>query len=145
MKSNTQLNVSDLALACKNAQSESVNSLVIQSNGVDYHVVNAQIIPHRNHSDLTLFLGAPTQKEAVNPVKSYLSFLSGTKKPKTPTNQEITPAVVTTIEQLFNGSDVTAKSLLEIKKALATVNEHFEEVSNAQNPLNSNDKFGGAL
>lgn len=145
MKAQPQLTVNDLLTAAQNAKQESVNSLVIQHNGVNLPVVNAVIVPQRTRSDLVLFVGAAT-KEAVNPVKSYLSFLSGAKKPKTPTNVEITPAVIATINQLFNSGDITTKSLLEIKKALAVVSEHFEELSNAQNPLNSNNNgFGGAL
>ena len=145
MKSQPQLTTKDLLVACQNAKAEGVNSLVIQHNGVNLPVVNAVIVPQRNHSDLTLFVGAPIQKESVNPIKSYLSFLSGTKAKATPTNKEITPAVIATISQLFNGSDITTKSLNEIKKALATVNEHFEELSNSQNPLKSNNRFGGDL
>lgn len=144
MKSNYHLTTKDLLVACQNAKTEGVNSLVIQHNGVDYSVQNAVIIPQRNHSDLTLFVGAPIQKESVNPITSYLSFLSGTKAKATPTNKEITPAVIATIEQLFNGSDITTKSLNEIKKALATVNEHFEQLSTKQSPFNSNN-FGGDL
>lgn len=145
MKSNSHLTVNDLLTACKNAQSENVKSLVIQHNGVFFPVVNAAIVPQRNHSDLVLFVGA-APKEAVNPVKSYLSFLSGAKPNKTPTHAEITPAVIATINQLFNGSDITTKSLNEIKKALAVVSEHFEELSESQNPLNSNNNgIGGAL
>src|SRR5574343_89522 len=116
--SHKPLTVAQLADAVKNAQSESVNSLVIQHNGVNLPVINAAIVPNRNHSDLVLFVGA-APKEAVNPVKSYLSFLSGAKPNKTPTNKEITPAVIATSNQLFNGGDITTKSLLEIKKALA--------------------------
>ncbi len=145
MKSNTQLTVNNLLAATQNAKSESVNSLVIQLNGVDYHVKNAAVVPQRNHSDLTLFVGAPVNKESVNPIKSYLSFLSGTKPNKAPTNKEITPAVVTAINQLFNGGEITAKSLNEIKTALATAQKHFEQLSNAQNPFNSNNGFGGGL
>jgi len=146
MKSQYQLTVKDLTAAVQNAKSEGVNSLVIQLNGVDYHVKNAAIVPQRNHSDLTLFVGAPVNKESVNPIKSYLSFLSGTKPNKTPTNKEITPAVIATIEQLFNGSDITTKSLLEIKTALATAQKHFEQLSNSQSPFNSNsNSLGGGL
>ena len=145
MKSQYQLTVKDLTAAVQNAKSEGVNSLVIQLNGVDYHVKNAAIVPQRNHSDLTLFVGAPVNKETVSPIKSYLSFLSGTKPNKAPTNKEITPAVVTAIEQLFNGGEITAKSLNEIKAALATAQQYFEQLSNSQNPFNSKNGFGGGL
>lgn len=145
MKAQPQLTVNNLLAATQNAQSESVNSLVIQLNGVDYHVKNAAVVPQRNHSDLTLFVGAPVNKETVSPIKSYLSFLSGTKPNKAPTNKEITPAVVTAIEQLFNGGEITAKSLNEIKTALTTAQQYFEQLSNAQNPFNSNNGLGGGL
>jgi len=145
MKAQPQLTVNNLLAATQNAKSESVNSLVIQHNGVDYHVKNAAVVPQRNHSDLTLFVGAPVTKETVSPIKSYLSFLSGTKPNKAPTNKEITPAVVTAIEQLFNGGEITAKSLNEIKTALATAQQYFEQLSKAQNPFNSNNGLGGGL
>lgn len=144
MKAQYQLTVNNLLAAVQNAKSEGVNSLVIQHNGVNLPVVNAQIIPQRNHSDLTLFVGAPIQKESVNPIKSYLSFLSGTKPNKTPTNKEITPAVVTAINQLFNGGEITAKSLNEIKTALIETQNYFEKLNTKQNPFNSNN-FGGDL
>ena len=48
---------------------------------------------------------------------------------------EITSAVIATIEQLFNGGDVTTRALNEIQKALKEVNEHFEELSDKQNPF----------
>ncbi len=145
MKAQPQLTVNNLLAATQNAKSEGVNSLVIQLNGVDYHVKNAAIVPQRNYSDLTLFVGATIQKESVNPIKSYLSFLSGTKPNKTPTNKEITPAVVTAINQLFNSGEITAKSLNEIKTALATAQQYFEQLSKAQNPFNSNNGLGGGL
>ena len=139
MKSQYQLTVKDLTAAVQNAKNEGVNSLVIQLNGVDYPVVNAAIVPQRNHSDLTLFVGAPINKPAAT--KSFFSF--GTKAKAPPLHNQITPAVIATIEQLFNGSDITTKSLNEIKTALSEVNAHFEQLSNAQNPFNSNN--GGAL
>jgi hypothetical protein len=66
MKSNTHLTVSNLLTACQNAQSESVNSLVIQHNGVNLPVVNAAIVPQRNHSDLVLFVGGNQQSPRID-------------------------------------------------------------------------------
>ena len=48
---------------------------------------------------------------------------------------EITSAVIATIEQLLNGGDVTTRALNEIQKALKEVNDHFEELSDKQNPF----------
>jgi hypothetical protein len=134
------LSVDNLSNAVKNAQKEAVQSVCLSFGNSLYHLENAVIIPQRNHSDLVLFVGAPINKPAAT--KSFFSF--GTKAKAPPLHNQITPAVIATIEQLFNGSDITTKSLNEIKTALSEVNAHFEKLSNAQNPLNSN-RFGGAL
>ena len=142
MKSQHQLTVKDLAAAVQNAKSESVNSLLIQLNGVNYPVVNAKIqnIGEIYYEEKLVIFGE-TNKPAAT--KSFFSF--GTKAKSPPVHNQITPAVIATIEQLFSGSDITTKSLNEIKTALSEVNAHFEQLSNAQNPLNSINRFGGAL
>lgn len=50
-------------------------------------------------------------------------------------SNQITSAVIATIEQLLNGGDVTTRALNEIQKSLKEVNEHFEELSDKQNPF----------
>lgn len=134
----SQLTVKDLTAACQNAQSEGVNSLVIQHNGVDYHVVNAAIVPQRNHSDLVLFAGEKIMPTA--PTKLIFSFGKKAKSP--PLHKTITAAVIATINQFVNKVDL--KTLDEIKTALSEVNEHFENVDNDPNPFGF-DLSGGAL
>jgi hypothetical protein len=141
MKSQYQLSVKDLTAAVQNAKSEGVNSLLIQLNGVDYPLASAAIVPKRNHSDLTLFVGAPINKPAAT--KSFFSF--GTKAKSPPLHKEITPAVIAIISQIV-GSKISTNTLNEIKTALSEVNEHFETVD-YEEKLDSHYpcdfKFGG--
>jgi len=138
-KTSPILSVDNLSNAVKNTQKEAVQSVCLSFGNSLYHLENALIIPSKNHSDLVLFAGEKVTPVA--PTKSFFSF--GTKAKAPPLHNQITPAVIATIEQLFNGSDITTKSLNEIKTALSEVNAHFEQLSNAQNPFNSNN--GGAL
>ena len=142
MKSNTQLTTKDLLVACQNAKAEGVNSLVIQHNGVNLPVVNAVIVPQRNHSDLTLFVGATINKDEQ---RGFIASLFGKKAKSPPLHKQITPAVIATINQIV-GSKISTNTLNEIKTALSEVNEHFETVDNNLNPLGFNDDLvGGAL
>lgn len=54
--SHKALTVAQLAAAIENAQQESVHTVKIQVFDKSYDLSNAQIIPHRTHSDLVLFV-----------------------------------------------------------------------------------------
>jgi len=152
MKSQYQLTVKDLTAAVQNAKSEGVNSLVIQLNGVDYHVKNAAIVPQRNHSDLTLFVGAP---QSSPPNDSKTSFLSGlfSKKPQpVPLNKQLHSAFFNALETVLisNGKNPNSfdfSTLQEIKKSLAQFSEALENYANSTKPTakSKNNGFGGAL
>lgn len=137
------LSVSDLALACQNARAESVKSLVIQYNGVNLPVINAAIVPQRNHSDLVLFVGA-TQLSPSNDSKT--SFLGGLfqKKPKPiPLNKQLHTAFLNALETVLisNGKNPNSfdfDTLQVIKKSLAQLSEALENYSNYKD-------FGGDL
>ena len=137
------LSVSDLALACQNARAESVNSLVIQYNGVNLPVVNAAIVPQRDHSDLVLFVGA-TQLSPLNDSKT--SFLGGLfqKKPKPiHLNKQLHTAFLNALETVLisNGKNPNSfdfDTLQVIKKSLAQLSEALENYSNYKD-------FGGDL
>jgi len=60
-------------------------------------------------------------------------------------SNEITFAVIATIEQLLNGGDVTPRALNEIQKALKEVNEHFEERGYAGFLLNKLSKTSNKM
>lgn len=57
--------VAQLAAAVKNAQVESVHTVKIQVFDKSYDLSNAQIIPHRTHSDLVLFVNPSPDKDLV--------------------------------------------------------------------------------
>ena len=155
MKSNTQLTTKDLLVACQNAQSESVKSLVIQHNGVNLPVINAAIVPQRTRSDLVLFVGA-AQVSPSNDSKT--SFLGGLfqKKPKPiPLNKQLHKAFLNTLETVLvsNGKNPNSfdfDTFQEIKKSLAEFNEALENYSNSVDVKHTtksknNNGFGGAL
>ena len=95
------LSVSDLANACQNAQSESVKSLVIQHNGVNLPVINAAIVPQRNHSDLVLFVGAAQSSPSNDPKTSFLGGLFQKKSKSIPLNKQLHTAFLNTLETVL--------------------------------------------
>ncbi len=154
MKSQPQLSVNNLLSSCRNAQNESVNSLVIQCNGVNYPLINAQIVPQRNHSDLVLFVGAT----ALEPPKtSFLTSLftkKPTPQPKKPLEEQLHDALFYAIETVLNDNgknphNFDFKTLQIIKKAFATFSEAFETYSSpskeTKNVSKKSDSFGGVL
>lgn len=145
MKSNTQLTVKNLLTACQNAQSESVNSLLIQYNGVNLPVINAAIVPNRNHSDLTLFVGAAQSSPSNDPKTSFLSGLFSKKAKPVPLNKQLHNAFFNALETVLisNGKNPNSfdfATFQEIKSSLAQFSEALENYSNS-----TNNGFGGAL
>lgn len=138
------LSVSDLALACQNARTESVNSLVIQYNGVNLPVINAAVVPQRNHSDLVLFVGAPTNKHSLKqPANSFLGGLFQKKPKPIPLNKQLHTAFLNALETVLisNGKNPNSfdfDTLQVIKKSLAQLSEALENYSNYKD-------FGGDL
>lgn len=141
MKSQHQLTANDLFNAVRNAQHEGVNSLVIQCNGINYPVINAQIIPQRNHSDLVLFVGASAIVESPKP--SFLSGLFSKKLKPVPLNKQLHIAFLDALETVLvsNGKNPNSfdfSTFQEIKSSIAQFSEALESYSNSK-------ELGGAL
>lgn len=141
--SHKSLTVAQLAGAVKNAQSESVKSLVIQHNGVNLPVVNAAIVPQRNHSDLVLFVGAALSNPPNDPKTSFLGGLFQKKSKSIPLNKQLHTAFLNTLETILisNGKNPNSfdfDTLQVIKKSLAQLSEALENYSNYKD-------FGGDL
>jgi hypothetical protein len=146
------LSISDLADAVKNAQSESVKSLVIQHNGVNLPVINAAIVPQRNHSDLVLFVGAAQVSPSNDPKTSFLSGFFSKKAKPVPLNKQLHNAFFNALETVLisNGKNPNSfdfATFQEIKSSLAQFSEALENYANStKSPAKSkNNGFGGAL
>jgi hypothetical protein len=149
MKAQHQLTVKDLTSAVQNAKSESVNSLVIQLNGVDYSLASAAIVPKRNHSDLVLFAGASGQQTQ----GGFFASLFSKKEKTIPLNKQLHSAFFNALETVLisNGKNPNSfdfSTFQEIKSSIAQFSEALENYSNStkkSNAKSKNNGFGGAL
>jgi hypothetical protein len=130
MKSNTQLSVKNLLTACQNAQNESVKSLVIQHNGVNFPVINASIVPQRNHSDLVLFVGAAQQTHS----NELTSFLGSNQK---------SPQIDDLVANAISGSIDDAIKLVQLKAIFKSALEQINDLE--QRNLNATNKPLGLI